>query len=76
MFLDKIPQVTEVIPAVAPRWAPLIWICPHCGAHNESNINLGQAGRGDECSVCGGVSFIIVEWVEPPAEPTEQVKAV
>ena len=73
---DLIPKVTEVIPAVAPRWAPLIWTCPHCGAHTASNINIGQAGRGDECSVCGGVSFIIIEWVDAPQEPEERVNAV
>ena len=73
MTLEKVPRVTQVIPAVDPRWAPLIWKCPHCGASNVSNINLGQGGRGDECASCGAVSLIIVEWVE---NPTEQVKAI
>jgi len=77
MTLKKIPRVTQVIPAVEPRWAPIIWRCPYCGATVVSNIKIGQAGRGDECGPCGGVSFIVVEWVDPPREtPTEQVKAV
>lgn len=77
MTLEKVPKVTQVLPAVNPRWAPLIWACPYCGAAVVSNIKIDQAGRGDECGVCGGVSFIIVEWVTPPkGEPTEQVKPV
>ena len=76
MTLKKVPRVKEVHPAVKPRWAPLIWKCPHCDGAVISNIKLGQVGRGDECSICGGVSFITVEWVAPPEEPTEQVQPI
>ena len=77
MTLEKVPHVVEVHPATSPEWAPLIWQCPYCGAAVVSNIKLDQAGRGDECGICGGVSFIIVEWVDPPrGEPTEQVQAI
>jgi len=76
MPLDKIPRVTQVLPAAPPRWAPLIWTCPYCGTRNTSNISLGQAGRGDECPVCGGISFIVVEWVISPHEPEERVEPV
>ena len=77
MTLEKVPRITQVIPATSPEWAPLIWECPYCGAAVVSNITLGQGGRGDKYSMCGVVSFIVVEWVDPPKEtPTERVKVI
>ena len=77
MTLEKIPRVLEVIPTTQPKWAPLIYECPYCHNPVAININLDQLGRGSECPVCGGVSFIKVEWVDPPKEATtEQVKAI